>query len=80
MKVCGQKMEVTLPVHGRERTFSEQELIAILEKHFSNETKAQITTSNSVLVPTEEQWFEVNPQSINQSLFEKEREHTLNEA
>lgn len=66
-------MKITLPVHGRERTFSEQELIAILEKHFSNEATEKATTANVAKVPTEDQAFEVNPQTINQSLFQKER-------
>ena len=73
MKICGQEMKVTLPIHGRERTFSEQELIAILEKHFSNETTEKATTANVAKVPTEDQWFEVNPQAINQGLFQKKR-------
>lgn len=66
-------MKVTLPIHGRERTFSEQELIAILEKHFSNEATKSEATANLTKVPTEDQWFEVNLQAINQSLFEKEK-------
>jgi len=72
MRVCGQK--VTLTVHGRERTFSEQELVAILEKHFSNEATEQVSTAKLAQVPTEGKWFEVNPQSINQNLFQKRRE------
>lgn len=67
-------MKITLPVHGRKRTFSEKELIAILEKHFSNETTEQATTVNVLKVPTEDQWFEVNHQGINQSLFQEKRE------
>lgn len=66
-------MKITLPIHGRERTFSEKELIAILEKYFSNEATEQATTAKVAQVPTEDQWFEVNPQTINQSLFKKER-------
>lgn len=66
-------MKITLRVHGRERSFSEQELIAILEKHFSNEATEQATTANVAKVPTEDQGFEVNPQTINQSLFQKVR-------
>ena len=73
MKICGQEMKVTLPIHGREKTFSEQELIAILEKNFSNEATKAETTVNVAKVPTEDQWFEVNLQDINQSLFEKEK-------
>lgn len=66
-------MKITLPIHGRERTFSEKELIAILEKYFSNEATEQVTTAKVAQVPTEDQWFEVNPQTINQSLFKKKR-------
>ena len=66
-------MKITLPIHGRERTFSEKELIAILEKYFSNEATEQATTAKVAQVPTEGQWFEVNPQTINQSLFKKKR-------
>lgn len=66
-------MKITLPIHGRERTFSEKELIAILEKYFSNEATEQATTAKVAQVPTEDQWFEVNPQTINQSLFKKNR-------
>lgn len=73
MKVCGQGLEITLPVHGRERTFSEEELIAILEKHFSNEVIEQVSTAKVEQRPTEDKWFEVNPQAIDQSLFQKER-------
>ena len=68
MKESGQVLEVTLTVHGRLRTFSEQELIAILEEHFSNE--APVTQT-----PTEGQWFEVNLQTIDQSIFERPRKY-----
>lgn len=72
-------MKITLPVHGRKRTFSEKELIAILEKHFSNETTEQATTGKVLKVPTEDQWFEVNHQVINQSLFQEKREDGMQE-
>lgn len=73
MKVCGQGLEITLTVHGRERTFSEKELIAILEKHFSNEATKQVSTAKVAQEPTKDKWFEVNPQTIDQSLFQKKR-------
>ena len=38
---------VTLMVHGKEMTFSNQELIAILEKHFPNEVTEQVATPNA---------------------------------
>lgn len=86
MKVSGQDREITLTVHGRERTFSEKELVALLEKHFSNEAIEQVSknaervgTANVAQVPTEGEWFEVNPKAIDQSLFEKERDDTEQE-
>ena len=72
-------MKIILPVHGRERTFSEQELIAILEKHFSDKVNEQATTANVAKVPTEGQWFEVNPQAITQNLFQKKRKNERQE-
>lgn len=79
MKVCGQGLEITLPVHGRQRTFSEKELIAILEEHFSNEAIEPVSTAKLALVPTEDKWFEVNPQTIDQSIFQKERKNARQE-
>lgn len=74
MKVCGQELEVTLLIHERERTFSKRELIAILEKHFSNETTDPVTTLAKLpKMITEANWFEVNPQDIDKSLFKKKK-------
>lgn len=70
MKVSGQ---VILTVNGRELIFSEQELIAILEEHFYKEVPKQATTIKLGHVPTEGKWFEVNPQAIDRSLFQRER-------
>ena len=69
MKISGQNMEVTVTVHGRKRTFSEKELKAILEEHFSSEGTAKVVQG-----PTEGQWFEVNPLAINQEHFNEEKE------
>lgn len=71
MKISGQELKVTLHVYGRKRTFTEQELIAILEKYFSSEAAEQ---SNVAQKPTEDEWFDVKPHSMDQKLFEKERE------
>lgn len=79
MKVCGQGLEITLPVHGRQMTFSEKELIAILEEHFSNEAIEPVSTAKLALVPTEDKWFEVSPQTIDQSIFQKERKNARQE-
>lgn len=71
---------ITLPLsNGVEMSFSEQELIAIVEKHLSNETTQQTTTAKVAQKPTEDEWFEVKPQAINQELFERERENPKQE-
>ena len=70
---------ITLIVNGREMTFSEQELIAIVEKHLSSETTQQATIAKVAQKPTEDEWFEVKPQAIDQNLFEKERKDNRQE-
>lgn len=79
MKVYGQEMKVTLLVHGREKTFSEKELIAITEKHFPNEVTEQASTAKMSKVPTENQWFEVDPLGIDLKLFRKKRKDASQE-
>lgn len=54
---------ITLQVNGRERNFSEEELIAILEEYYSAKVEK----------PTEGKWFKVNPKSINRALFDNKR-------
>ena len=71
-------MKVTLQVNGREMTFSEQELSSILEEHFSSKTTKQTTTEAQK--PTENAWFEVKPQAIDQKLFEKKKNDNSQEA
>ena len=77
-------MKITLQVNGREMTFSEEELIAILEEHFgdkTSKTEAQATkavqTENKETKPTKTQtkgkYFNVIPSSIDVSLFKKNR-------
>ena len=60
--------KITLQVSGREMAFSEHELSSILEKHFS-----------SKITPTEGEWFEVKPRTIDQKLFEKKRTNSFQE-
>lgn len=79
MKISGQKLELTLPVFGREMTFSEEELIAILEKNFSSEAVQPEPENGVIRLPAEGEWFEVNPLTINQKLFEKERKDSKQE-
>lgn len=76
--------EITLQVNGREMTFSEEELVAILEEHFgdkTSKTEAQTTkgvqTEDKKTKPTKTQakgkYFDVIPSSIDVSLFKKNR-------
>lgn len=78
-------MKITLQVKGREMTFSEEELIAILEEHFgdkTSKTEAQTTkgvqTENKETEPTKTKskgkYFDVIPMSIDRSLFQEKRE------
>lgn len=67
-------MKLTLQVNGREMTFSEQELIAIVEKYIIINNDNQITQT-----PAEGLWFEVNPKAINQKLFQEERKDSNQE-
>lgn len=60
-----------LEVNGRKMHFSDEELIAILEKHFSNEEQPiQI-----VEMPVEGKLFEIKPVKINRSLFSEKRDN-----
>lgn len=71
-------MKINLKVNGQEMTFSEEELIAILEKHFGNELTERGSTekvsTEVARVPTVGEPFEVDPQAINQELFQKKWE------
>ena len=71
--------KITLNVDGREMSFSEQELTAIVKKHLSSDTTSKVTTTKVVKKPTEGEWFEVKPQTIDKKLFEKERKDTKQE-
>lgn len=71
---------VTLQINGRQMSFSEEELIAIVEKHFSGETKTVTVTVGEVTyeiatTPANGKLFKVDPNSINRQLFEKTRSH-----
>lgn len=73
-------MKITLQVNGREMTFSEQELSSILEEHFSSKTTQKAKTAKVAQKPTEDAWFEVKPQAIDQKLFEKKKKDNRQEA
>lgn len=72
--------KVTLQIGGREMTFSESELIEILENHFANQKEAHEQKEHKTMQkPTEGKCFEVNPKAINQNLFSKKREDPMQE-
>lgn len=73
-------MKITLQVNGREMTFSEEELTAIVEKHFAEEVIEVEPETHQVEQLTSEEWFEVNPLEINQSIFQAKREDKNQEA
>lgn len=60
-------MKVTLKVCGREMTFSENELITILESHFSNKTVKTVETQS------DGKHYIVDLKTINRSLFDTPR-------
>lgn len=66
-------MKVTLQVNGQEMTFSEKELISILEEHFKGKAATK-NTKKFVKTPHNQYWFSVEPLSIDQTLFENERD------
>ena len=84
-------MKITLQVSGREMTFSEEELVSILEGYFTTkeaqqkernmktaETRQQATVEVAQ-TPTEGKCFEVNPMAIDQSLFSQPRNDSRQE-
>ena len=70
-------MKVTLKVNGREQTFSEEELVQILEEYFRNKNSENLKKKEVLSV--ENQWINVNPCTINPRLFEKQRENPKQE-
>ncbi|MDE5830481.1 MAG: hypothetical protein K2H53_02070 [Clostridia bacterium] len=76
-------MKNILQINGREQSFSEEELIARLEELEELKNKETETTKQIIgevdKNPTEGEWFEVNPNFIEQSLFSKSREDSNQE-
>lgn len=91
MKALLEVKQITLQVSGREMTFSKEELVSILEKHFDaketqpkgeNAQTAETKQQEKVEVaqtPTEGKCFEVNPMVIDQSLFSEPRDDSRQE-
>lgn len=65
MKGCKKEMKVTLTVHGREMSFTKHELVNILESYFPK--------LGMVRRPTENIWYEVDPQNIDREIFQHVR-------
>ena len=80
MKVCGQGLQVTLTVKGREIIFSERELISIVEEHLERNTSKYANTTKVAQKPTEGEWFEVKPKTIDRKLFQERRENERQES
>lgn len=73
-------MKVTLQIGGQEMTFSESELIEILENHFTNQKETHKQKENKTMQkPTEGKCFEVNPKDIDQELFLEKKEDEAQE-
>lgn len=64
---------ITLQVDGREMTFPEKELVAIVKEHFANKVATQEKVIEVAKKPEEGKWFEVNPGEIDYELFCKRR-------
>lgn len=64
-------MNVTIKVFGRKMTFNENELTSILEKHFSEDSIAK--EYEAAQKPFEGRFFDVNPKSIDQTVFKNRR-------
>ena len=74
-------MEITLRLSdGQKKTFSEEELVAIVEEHLQNQ-KAQTKkeTTEYLPVPMEGRWFKVEPLTIDQTLFKEKRKNPSQE-
>ena len=68
----------TLLVDGEEKNIS-KDLLAVLERYFPDEATQQVTTFKKVKSPVEDEWFEVQPQLIDQSLFQDIRKDSKQE-
>ena len=71
-------MKLTLQINGREMTFSEEQLTAILENHFSGE-ETEIVAEEAAKSSIVGAAFVVTPSSINKDIFKKERKDPYQE-
>ena len=65
---------ITLRLNGQKITYSKEELTAILEEYYGeNNSELLKKFGVSPLMPKEEEWFEVDPLNIDQTIFESAR-------
>lgn len=65
---------ITLRLNGQKITYSKEELTAILEEYYGeNNSELLKKFGVSQLMPKEEEWFEVDPLNIDQTIFESAR-------
>lgn len=64
--------QITLKVNGREVTFLEDEIVAIVERYFNTQVM-EAKTAETLPKPEENEWFEVNLDTIDKTLFAEER-------
>jgi len=73
-------MEITLRLSdGQKKTFSEEELVAIVEEHLQNQKAQKKETTEFASVPMEGKWFKVEPLTIDQNLFKEKRKNPSQE-
>ena len=66
-------MKITLQIKGQEMTFSEEELIDILEEHFKSKSEEKVRAIKAEQEMMEKKVYEVNYKLINKELFSKEK-------
>lgn len=71
--------QITLPVNGKVMTFSEEELISILEKYFNSTNESGQEAIELVKTPTEGKFFKVDPTVIDETLFKEKRKDSRQE-
>ena len=62
-----------LPIYGREMAFSEKDLIAIVEEHFAHKDRQKFNLIDIAITPSDGKCFEVNPATIDQTIFHQAR-------
>lgn len=73
--------EITLRLSdGQKKTFSEEELVAIVERDIQNQkAQKEKEATEYAPIPTEGKWFKVDPLAIDQNLFKEKRKNSVQE-